>query len=87
MTLPGDMLLSEIYARHCAGNPDPKDDQKLVLEVMSRHFDRYDSFDKLRAKLDWFCDEYQQMNPEEKSQFMEWLSTRYRSEFGYEMLQ
>ena len=87
MTLPEDQLLSEIYARHRAGNPDPKDDQTLVRKVMSRHFDRYDSFDKLRAKLDWFCDEHERMNAEEKAQFMEWLSTRYRSEFGYEMLQ
>lgn len=87
MTLPGDVLLSEIYARHRAGNPEPKDDQTLALEVMSRHFDRYDSVEKLRAKLDWFCDEYQRMDAEEKARFMEWLSTRYRSEFGYEMLQ
>lgn len=87
MTLPGDTLLSEIYARHRAGSPDPKDDRLLVREVMSSHFDRYDSFDKLRSKLDWFCDEREKMTPDEKAQFMLWLSTRYRAEFGYEMLQ
>lgn len=87
MTLPGDKLLSEIYARHRSGNPDPKDGDLLARDVMSRHFDRYDSFDKLRARLDWFCDEHERMDAEEKGHFMEWLSTCYRAEFGYEMLE
>jgi len=86
MTLPGDTLLSQIYARHRSGSPDPKDNDLLVRDVMSRHFDRYDSFVKLQAKLDWFCYEHERMDALEKARFMEWLSARYRAAFGYEML-
>lgn len=84
---PAETLLLEIYARHSAGTPDPKDDEKLVYEVMCRHFDRYDSFKKLKARLDWLCNEHDGMDPAKKAGFMEWLSARYRAEFGYEMLE
>lgn len=84
---PAETLLAEIYARHRAGKPHRDDDKRLGIEVMSRHFDRYDSFGKLRDRLDWYCDEHQRMDAAEKAAFMEWLTTRYRAEFGYEMFE